>query len=291
MPGITASAGTGIQIVSPAQYVAIRGIAINGLGSGQFGIDVQFGANITVERCRIANFTQDGLRFTSAATLSLKDSEIRDNGGNGLTITTGNHIFERVTLRHNANNGLDVSGSTNVALNDSAVVDNLVDGVRASEFALLTVSGGEILHNTTHGVFVDGSIPGSFTRVAIDRANISNNGITGVAATATGTSAIVQLAITRSLFAENFSAVIGATSGGTAAHLFVSDSVFERNAQTALSISGTGADMTIASNVVTGSGQGVAKFSSGVVYTRQNNSVRGNTSDVVNGPFTVLSGT
>ena len=114
--GIAASAGTGIQIVSPAQNVAIRGVAVNGLGTGQFGIDVQFGANITVERCRIANFTQDGLRFASAATLSLKDSEIRDNGGNGLTITTGNHVFERVTLRHNANNGLDVSGSTIVAL-------------------------------------------------------------------------------------------------------------------------------------------------------------------------------
>ena len=48
--------------------------------------------------------------------------------------------------------------------------------------------------------------------------------------------------------------------------------------------------MTIASNVVTGSGEGVAKFSGGVVYTRQNNSVHGNTTDVVNGPFTVLSG-
>ncbi len=64
--GITATAGTAVQIVAPAVNVAIRGIAINGLGTGQFGIDVQFGTQITVERCRIAHFSQDGLRMASA---------------------------------------------------------------------------------------------------------------------------------------------------------------------------------------------------------------------------------
>ena len=286
---ITASAGTGIQIVSPAQNVAIRGIAINGLGTGQFGIDVQFGANIIVDRCRIANFTQDGLRSTTGPRLTLRDSDIRFNGNNGLTITTGQNTIERTTLAHNTKNGADVSGGS-VAFADSTVVGNSMVGIRVSDTTLITITGGEVLHSGQHGVFLDGSVPGGWIRAAIDRANISSNALGGIFANASSTTAIVQLTVARSLFVENFSGLVGATGSGTAAKIFVSDSVFERNAQEGLSISGVGAEMTISSNVVTGSGNGVGKFSFGVMYTRQNNTVRDNTNNVVNGPFTILGG-
>lgn len=288
--GITASAGTGIQIVSPAQNVAIRGVAINGLGTGQFGIDVQFGAQITVERCRIANFTQDGVRFTGATVLVLRDSDIRENGGGGLNITTGSHTIERSTFRHNAT-GVNVNGSATVALSDPVVVANLVVGVRIADTSLVTITGGQISNNAGHGVHLDGNVASAFTRVAIDGTTISNNSSAGVFASATSTNAFLQLAIARSLFIENFSGVAGGTSAaGAAAHLVVSDSVLERNAQGGLSISGTNADLTISNNVVTGSSQGVAKFSGGIVFTRQSSTVRGNTTDVVNGPFTNIGG-
>jgi len=288
--GITSPAGTGIQIVSPAQTVAVRGVAINGLGTGQFGIDVQSGGQITIERCRIANFTQDGLRFASAIGLSMHDSDIRDNGGNGLTIPEGIHTIERTTLHHNTN-GADVSGNAVVAFVDSVAVKNTGSGMRFSDTALVTITGGSILNNAVHGVHVDGNVASGFLRVAIDRANISNNNTVGVFANASATSAIVQVAIARSLFVENFNAVISGASGGSLSKVFVTDSVFERNAQSALSASGTGAEMTISDNVVTGSSQGVGKFSGGVVYTRSNNTVRGNATDVVNGPFTGVGGT
>jgi hypothetical protein len=288
--GITAAAGTGIQIVSPAQTVAVRGVAINGLGTGQFGIDVQSGGQITIERCRIANFTQDGLRFASAIGLSMHDSEIRDNGGNGLTIPEGIHNIERTTLRHNTN-GADVSGNAVVAFIDSVAVKNTNAGMHFSDSALVTITGGSILDNAVHGVHLDGSVPSGFLRVAIDRANISNNSTVGVFANGTAASALVQVAIARSVFVENFNAVVSGASGGSASRVFVTDSVFERNAQIALSSSGTGAEVTITSNVVTGSSQGVGKFSGGVVFTRSNNTVRGNATDVVNGPFTAVGGT
>jgi len=287
--GITAGAGTGVQIVSPAQNVAVRGVAINGLGTGQFGIDVQFGAAITIERCRIANFTQDGLRFANAARLLLRDSDIRDNGNNGLTLTTGAVRIERTTLLHNAAGGADVSGG-NVAFADSVIDGNFV-GTRMSGNALATIAGGAIINNGSHGVHVDGSVVGGFTRVGIDRVNISNNNTVGAFAEATASGAIVQLSIARSVFVENFNGVISGASGGGASRAFVSDSVFERNTQIAISSSGLGSEMTISNNAVTGSSQGAGKFSSGVVYTRLNNAVRGNTTDVVNGPFTSFGGT
>jgi hypothetical protein len=289
--GITAGAGTGIQVVSPAQNVAIRGVAINGLGTGQFGIDVQFGSQITVERCRIANFTQDGLRFANASGLSLRDSEIRDNGGNGFTAAEGRHTIERTTFRHNTNNGADLSGNANAAFTDSVAVNNGNDGIRAAETALVIITGGAILENV-RGVHADGNVPSGFTRVAIDGVNISNNSGTGVFAYASSINAVVQLSIVRSLFVENFEAVAGVTfATGAAARLFVTDSVFERNANRGLRSDGTAAELTISNNVVTGSGQGIGKFSSGVIYTRSDNTVRGNTTDVQNGPLTAIGGT
>jgi hypothetical protein len=287
--GITASAGTGIQIVSPAQNVAIRGIAINGLGTGQFGIDVQFDTRVIIERCSIANFIQDGLRSGSGQTLSLRDSDIRSNGNNGITITAGQNTIERTTLAHNTKSGADVSAGI-VAFADSTVANNSMWGIRVSGTTLITITGGQVLNSGQHGVFLDGSVPSGWIRAAIDRANISSNVSAGLFANANAANAIVQLTVARSLFAENFVGLTGATGGGTAAKVFVSDSVFERNAQEGLSSNGTGAEMTISSNVVTGSGNGVGKFSGGVIYTRQNNTVRDNTNNVVNGPFTILGG-
>jgi hypothetical protein len=49
--------------------------------------------------------------------------------------------------------------------------------------------------------------------------------------------------------------------------------------------------MTVSSNSVTGSSQGIGQFSSGKVFTLQNNAVRGNITDIVNGPFTSFGGT
>jgi Right handed beta helix region len=287
--GITASAGTRIQVVSPALNVAIRGVAINGLGTGQFGIDVQFGSQVTIERCRIANFAQDGLRNDSGASLALRDSEIRDNGGNGATLDSGRHTIERTTFRHNEV-GVSVVGAT-VQVLDSIIVGNQSDGLQASGNALLTIIGGEVISNGNFGVYLNGSVASANTRVAIDRATISNNTVVGVAYNASSTNAIVQLAIARSLFVENFNAVQGgAGAAGAAARIFVSDSVFERNAQTGLGVSGTGAELTISSNVVTGSSSGVSKSSGGVIYTRQNNTVRGNTNDLVGTPYINLGG-
>jgi hypothetical protein len=286
--GITASAGTGVQVVSPAQNVALRGLTINGLGTGQFGIDVQFGALVTIERCRVANFTQDGVRVSTTA-LELRDSDIRNNGGNGLSVAQGRHTVERTTFRQNAT-GVDASGTANLAVTDSLVVAN-GDGVHATGSTLVTVTGGEIVGNGNDGIFLDGSVASAFTRVAIDRVTIANNSVNGIIASASASNAIVQLAVARSLFIENFNAVIGgAAAAGAAARLVVRDSMFERNAQTGLSASGTGAELTISSNVVTGSNNGVGKFSGGVVYTRQDNTVRGNTNDIVGGPFINLGG-
>ena len=287
--GITASAGTGIQIVSPAQSVAIRGVAINGLGSGQFGIDVQFDTRVIIERCSIANFIQDGLRSASAQTLSLRDSDIRFNGHNGLTITAGQNTIERTTLAHNTKSGADVSGAI-VAFADSTVADNSMSGIRVSGTTLVTITGGQVLNSGQHGVFLDGSVPSGSIRAAVDRANISSNALGGLFANANSTNAIVQVTVARSMFVENFVGLTGATGAGIATKMFVSDSVFERNIQEGLSINGSGAEMTISSNVVSGSGDGVGKFSGGVMYTRQNNTVRDNTNNVVNGPFTILGG-
>jgi hypothetical protein len=104
---------------------------------------------------------------------------------------------------------------------------------------------------------------------------------------ANATNAIVQLATAGACSSRTSTPFRRARAAGAAARVFVSDSVFERNAPGA-SVTGTGAELTLSSNVVTGSNNGVAARA--VIYTRQNNTVRGNTSDLGGTPYINLGG-
>jgi hypothetical protein len=153
MAGITINAG-------PSDVVVLRGLVIDGnLGQGTSGIVFNSGAALTVDKSVIKNFAiagGNGINFipNGPAELFVSDTVIINNGlvsaGNGAGITidpsggSANVTLTRVQLENNRNglwvDSVGTSGQPiNVAVHDSTIVGNQVNGIRAAGSSQMNV--------------------------------------------------------------------------------------------------------------------------------------------------------
>ena len=69
----------------PKRSVRIRGLAINGLGTGMNGINVVAARQVTIEDCVIDGFNADGI-ILQTGTLFVNNTSIRNNGAFGVNV-------------------------------------------------------------------------------------------------------------------------------------------------------------------------------------------------------------
>jgi hypothetical protein len=106
---IMAAQATGITIDIPfhrqspdsKRSVRIRGLAINGLGTGTNGIEVVAANRVSIEDCVIDGFTADGIG-----------------------VRAGILFVRNTTIRNNAGTGVNILGSSTSAISDSTVIFN-----------------------------------------------------------------------------------------------------------------------------------------------------------------------
>jgi len=151
LAGITINAGA-----SDAIY--LRGLNIDGLGTGEYGILSISGGSLAATNCVVRHF-QFGIIIapTSGATVfSLSNTNVSDNAGAGILVyPTG-------------------SGSTKG-----------------------TIIGGDVGRNGENGIEVHGNAAaGTASFVSVSDANVSNNGSTGVLAMADATLGITRTTAT-----------------------------------------------------------------------------------------------
>jgi hypothetical protein len=132
-PGITVAA-------QPTDVIVLKGLDIQGLGTGTNGINVVSGLQVYVLNCRIHHFASNGINMassTSGAKLIVKDSFIFQNGTLNSNPLTG---------------GVNVNGTANVG----SLIDTVVDSNQ--NFAVNTSAGNiiavtrSILTNSTAGI-------------------------------------------------------------------------------------------------------------------------------------------
>jgi hypothetical protein len=160
--GVLVSGTNGIivQVPNATDTVILRGLDIEGLGTGLTGVLVNTGGNVTVENCTIDNFTTNGIGFTPTVAnsqLHVSNTIIRNSGNFGLN--TGQAIFispsgaatatiDHVRMDRNVA-GLRATGGT-VAATDSIAANNANGGFTgASSPAILTVERSLATHNGT----------------------------------------------------------------------------------------------------------------------------------------------
>lgn len=192
------SAGTNGIIVNAAQTdkVVLRGLSIDGGGSGLDGIRFLKGGSLTVERCVINGIVQKGINFIPngeagvvTPSLVVTDTQIHNaadptNGG-AINIASTNGATARVLL-------------SNVQMTRSLF------GLKVTAPARVTVRNSSASNNDLNGFQASGA--GAF--LVIDDSNASNNNGTAVASLSSAT-----VTLSRTLVSNN-SGGLSAFGGG-----------------------------------------------------------------------------
>ncbi len=162
--------------------LTLRGLSIDGLGTGNAGVGFVDGSALHIQNCSISGSTQAGILFArnaaGTAKLHVSDSVISNNG-NGILINasgsgTVRGMLTRVQVENNSLGGIIASSS----IGPGTVVVQVRDSIVAS--------------NTGHGIFA--STPGGptvLTAFVVDRSSSLLNSGDGIRAQ--GRTAVVHL--------------------------------------------------------------------------------------------------
>jgi hypothetical protein len=117
--GITVSAGAG-------DVVVLRGLAINGMGSGNSGIRFVSGKALVLENVKISGFVNHGIDFQPAAggQLFVSNADIRNVGGSGILAASSGGVAN-VTVDssriENASVGINARSNSRVGIRNTVV--------------------------------------------------------------------------------------------------------------------------------------------------------------------------
>jgi hypothetical protein len=177
-----------VNVPNATDVVVLRGLDIEGLGTGLSGITVITGGSVFVENCTINRFTQSGINFAPTVAnsqLHVLDTIVRNNGnfaastGQGIFVaptSTAKASLDHVRMERNVA-GLKTQGSSTTTVSDSVAAGNAFAGFSAAAgTAVLNLERSVSSSNGTGVVCNAGTI-----------VRLGNMSITGNAATFAGT--------------------------------------------------------------------------------------------------------
>jgi len=196
--GVLVSGTNAIIVNAPnTAVVVLRGLDIEGLGTGLSGIKVLAVGALHVEKCTINNFTQSGIEFvpTSATTttnqLYVSNSIVRNNVG--AAGTAGIHVKPGTNV-------------TTLGSVENTLLNNNSAGLRVEDKATITAKNTTASGNTGNG-FIAVSV-GTAANLNLDTCVATGNG-TGIKSD-NNTNAVVRMA--HCMVAGNITT--GVASGG-----------------------------------------------------------------------------
>jgi hypothetical protein len=173
---ILASLTTGIIINATAtDVITSRGLSINGFCNGIQGINILQAKAVNVEDCVIFRFSGNGITSTdnNGLKLNVRNSVIRDNGGDGINALAAVAGLARITL-------------LSCGLNGNA------NGIHARSGVVVSATDSTFSGNSAAGVFADNTVGGSFAVIRVQRSQITSNA-TGVQAGGTVAANVVEI--------------------------------------------------------------------------------------------------
>lgn len=190
--------GVTINITSATdtkKAVRLRGLSIDGAGTGLNGIRILSALSVSVEDVSVVGVTSHGISVESTLSpkITVTRSDFRGNTGNGINtfVTTGTVNLAVSESTFNANNiGINLSGSTKATVMNSSMVNNTT-GITASNgdigifhcmisgntTGLSALAGGNIrisdnmITSNTTGLSISGGVIASFGNNMINANN------------------------------------------------------------------------------------------------------------------------
>jgi hypothetical protein len=179
--GITISAGT-------SDVINLRGLVIDGVKSGLYGIQLTGGGTLNIQNCLIQAFATGGIFISpSSASTSVKiqDTTIIQNGSgvefkpsSGASVTA---FIDHTRIDQNSGGGLRLDGtaggSVTTVIADSSVSGNASNGMNA-----IGGSGGKVTADLMRDIIASNALAGIQSNsgtaiVTVGDSMLSNNGI------------------------------------------------------------------------------------------------------------------
>jgi hypothetical protein len=118
--GVLVSGTNGIVVAAgPTDSVIIRGLDIQGIGSGLSGVSFKSGGALHIQNCKISNFVNDGVLFdpTGTSKLLITGTTIDSNGGDAVHLAADGQVtVENSILFNNAGAAIMVDSTNADAL-------------------------------------------------------------------------------------------------------------------------------------------------------------------------------
>ncbi|MEO6192512.1 MAG: hypothetical protein ABIS20_05845 [Thermoanaerobaculia bacterium] len=183
--GIQSSSGTAITINAGANdRVVLRGLTIDGLGTGLDGISFTAGGALYVESCTVNNFSRYGLDFaptSGTGKLFITDTVVRNNGVGA--VGGGVHLIA-------------TTGPGFIASIDGLRSESNVAGLKAETLGAVTVRNSLSANNGYSGFTAVTPAGSGDVRLFIENSVSTHNGTTGVASVGLTTVIISNVVIT-----------------------------------------------------------------------------------------------
>jgi len=199
--GIQASTGNAVTInAGGSDKIVLRGLKLEGLGTGSSGISFSTGGTLYVEGCTINNFSLYGIEFATSgdfasAQLVVTESVVRNNGVG----STGGGVH------------LNAGSARIVATIDGLRSENNTFGVRADNLAFVTIRNSLAANNTFSGFSAVTNVSaGATVRMTIENSVTTHNGTNGIVSVGEATVILSNVTVT-----DNQTGLAG-TGGGVA---------------------------------------------------------------------------
>ena len=147
--GIASGGTTGVTVNIPGGAVTLRGLTINGGGTGLIGVKVTAASKVNLENMEIYNHTQQGVvdqRTSGGTVLVIENSVIRNNNAAGILTTATSAsgvILENVISKQNLYGIALASGQTAV-ISRSNFSNNVTAGIEADAGAAIHINDSMI---------------------------------------------------------------------------------------------------------------------------------------------------
>lgn len=212
--GVLVSGTNGIVINAGVNdFIVLRGLDIEGLGTGLNGINFLAGGALFVEDCTINNFSQKGINFTPSgvAQLNVSNTIIRNQtaaASQGISIAPGaagtaNVVLDNVSIERSLT-GVTVADRSRVLMRRSTLAGNTNNGVlvvAGTTAANVVIEDSTISGNTASGANLAGVRADSAQAfVTLSNVTIANNAANGVLETNGGT---IQSFVTNRIVGNN----------------------------------------------------------------------------------------
>lgn len=261
-----------VDVAKSATILAIPGAIGSIVASGGDAIDIDApGVRVTLRNLVLLNLGGGlhGVSFTQGASLAVEGCEIYGMGDAAISATAANGAVAvtNSVVRDSATYGASLAGSVTATFDGVHLLNNALAGVFVGAGAQVTLSNSVVADNATFGVTVQAT-SGSTARATIEKSVLRANVGGGVEGFADGAGDHAEIALSRSSISHNGSGVSASTNAGGSVAVMLERVVVTENT-TGVNIDGAG---------------------SSTVYSRQDNTVSANATDVSGGTLTTLPG-